>query len=358
MNSIDTISCILNKSCNILSPDINQLDESTIRLGNDTYSYNYSYTNKLDSTISNLSLNKITNSDSSTAQTTPIFESNISYDRLGRISEIVQGINRKQYHYLSSGDHTSNLISSVWYGDNLKLNENYKYRYDEKGNILEIRENGTLIARYKYDSLSRLIREDNKLFNKTTTYEYDAGGNITLKTEYSFTLTDDLSDKTPTNIYPYLYKSTGWRDQLVSYNGETFAYDEIGNPTTYRNKILSWSHARQLDSFDTHTFKYNANGIRIQKDNTKFFLNGNKIISQTDGTDSLFFYYGTDGVTGFNHNGTDYFYKKNIQGDIIGIYNPENKLICKYIYDAWGNKKRTVMITVLFLIIFILNVFI
>ena len=134
----------------------------------------------------------------------------------------------------------------------------------------------------------------------------------------------------------------------MSYNGETFIYDEIGNPTTYRNKILSWSHARQLDSFDTHTFKYNANGIRIQKDNIKFFLNGNKIISQTDGTNSLFFYYGTDGVTGFNHNGTDYFYKKNIQGDIIGIYDGTNTLICKYIYDAWGNKKRTVIITVAF----------
>ncbi len=111
----------------------------------------------------------------------------------------------------------------------------------------------------------------------------------------------------------------------------------MGNPTTYRNKTLSWSHARQLDSFDTHTFKYNANGIRIQKDNIKFFLNGNKIISQTDGTDTLFFYYGTDGITGFNHNGTDYFYKKNIQGDIIGIYDSTNTLICKYIYDAWGN---------------------
>ena len=322
---------------NTLNLDTNQLDESTIRLGNDTYSYNYSYTNKLDSTISNLSLTKFTNSDSSTAQTTPIFESNISYDRLGRISEIVQGINRKQYHYLSSGDHTSNLISSVWYSDNLKLNENYKYRYDEKGNILEIRENGTLIARYKYDSLSRLIREDNKSFNKTTTYEYDAGGNIICKNIYNFTLVENLDFETIQSTIPYLYKSTGWRDQLLSYNGETFTYDEIGNPTTYRNKTLSWSHARKLDSFDTHTFKYNANGIRIQKDNIQFFLNGNKIISQTDATNTLFFYYGTDGVTGFNYNGTDYFYKKNIQGDIIGIYNPENKLICKYIYDAWGN---------------------
>ena len=141
---------------------------------------------------------------------------------------------------------------------------------------------------------------------------------------------------------PYLYKSTGWRDQLVSYNGETFVYDSIGNPTIYRNKTISWSHARQLDSFgDIASFKYNANGIRISKSvngiTTKYYLNGNKIISQTDATNTLFFYYGTDGITGFNHNGTDYLYKKNIQGDIIGIYNPENKLICKYIYDAWGN---------------------
>ena len=56
------------------------------------------------------------------------------------------------------------------------------------------------------------------------------------------------------------------------------------------------------------------------------------------------FIYGIDGIIGFtltNTDGTDtnYYYKKNIQGDIIGIYNNNLELIAKYVYDAWGNHK-------------------
>ena len=101
----------------------------------------------------------------------------------------------------------------------------------------------------------------------------------------------------PTVIYPYLYKSSGWRDQLVSYNGETFEYDELGNPTKYRDKNLTWSHGRLLKSFGSHTFQ--SNGIRIKKDNIKYFIDGNKIWSQTDGTNTMYFHYGIDGVIGF-----------------------------------------------------------
>lgn len=44
-----------------------------------------------------------------------------------------------------------------------------------------------------------------------------------------------------------------------------FVYDELGNPTTYRNKNLTWSKGRQLVSFDGIEYKYNADGIRIAK---------------------------------------------------------------------------------------------
>src|SRR5699024_8976621 len=34
--------------------------------------------------------------------------------------------------------------------------------------------------------------------------------------------------------------------------------------------------------------------------------------------------------------GTTYYYQKNLQEDIIGIYNNNYELIAKYQYDAWG----------------------
>ena len=51
------------------------------------------------------------------------------------------------------------------------------------------------------------------------------------------------------------------------------------------------------------------------------------------------FLYGIDGVIGFKLNNNSYYYKKNLQGDIIGIYNSDLQLIAKYAYDAWGNHK-------------------
>ena len=154
----------------------------------------------------------------------------------------------------------------------------------------------------------------------------------------------------PTVIYPYLYKSSGWRDQLVSYNGETFEYDEIGNPTTCRGETFVWN-GRQLVQLGDCKYTYNANGIRTSKIvnsiKTKFFLNGNKILAQDDGN-KVYYHYGVDGIVGFTLKLSDtiiyeYTYKKNIQGDIIGIYDSNNVLICKYIYDAWGNHKTLIL---------------
>ena len=154
----------------------------------------------------------------------------------------------------------------------------------------------------------------------------------------------------PTVIYPYLYKSSGWRDQLVSYNGETFEYDEIGNPTTCRGETFVWN-GRQLVQLGDCKYTYNASGIRTSKIvngiKTKFFLNGNKILAQDDGN-KVYYHYGADGIVGFTLKLSDtiiygYTYKKNIQGDIIGIYDSNNVLICKYIYDAWGNHKTLIL---------------
>ena len=42
-------------------------------------------------------------------------------------------------------------------------------------------------------------------------------------------------------------------------------------------------------------------------------------------------------ITGFRYNGVDYYYRKNLQGDIIGIINAVGTELISYSYDAWGN---------------------
>jgi len=42
-------------------------------------------------------------------------------------------------------------------------------------------------------------------------------------------------------------------------------------------------------------------------------------------------------LTGFEYNGLPYYYRKNLFGDIVEIYDDENQLAASYTYDAWGN---------------------
>ena len=135
---------------------------------------------------------------------------------------------------------------------------------------------------------------------------------------------------------------------MLSYNGAVCGeYDNLGNPCLYRGKRLSWSHARQLDSIGDITYKYNSNGVRIAKTangvTTKFYLDGTAILAQEVGNRLMLFTRGIDGLNGFTLDGAEYFYKKNVQGDIIAIMDALGAEIVRYVYDAWGNHKTSVL---------------
>ena len=44
------------------------------------------------------------------------------------------------------------------------------------GNVTEVKENGRITARYFYDAIGRLVREDNKPMGKTAAFTYDNNG--------------------------------------------------------------------------------------------------------------------------------------------------------------------------------------
>ena len=112
------------------------------------------------------------------------------------------------------------------------------YTYDNNGNITHVRRNNILIARYTYDGMNQLVREDNAQLSKTYVFEYDTAGNITSKKEYSYTI------GTPTTLIStkaYGYSQSGWKDKLVSFDGQSITYDVLGNPLTYFGHTLTWS---------------------------------------------------------------------------------------------------------------------
>lgn len=212
---------------------------------------------------------------------------------------------------------------------------------------------------YKYDGLNRLIRE-NIVGGNTTVFKYDDGGNLQFKKIYSYS---SASGKTVTELlngtfgktvdYTYTFSTNG--DLMTSYNGSgVLWYDNCGLPVQWFKHeancsslkyILQWYDLRLTAVTDTDTgemyyYKYNDQGIRTEKKvdgvTHKYYLQGEKIIAEKIGEEYLKFYYDATGVCGFNYNGTDYYYLKNIFGDILGIYDDSGNVCAEYSYDAWG----------------------
>ena len=147
----------------------------------------------------------------------------------------------------------------------------------------------------------------------------------------------------------YTYGDAEWGDLLTAYNGEEITYDGIGNPLSYRGWTMSWQGGRQLSSMtkgnDTISFAYNESGLRTSKTVNgvahSYVWQGRKLAADITDAYALYFHYDSTGdVIGFTRtaNGTDteYFYVKNLQGDILKVITATGTEAATYTYDAWG----------------------
>ena len=281
-----------------------------------------------------------------------VFEKTYSIDALGRLESYLYSLEGDNnytvaFEYLEgSGENTTTtLVKKMTVGG-----VEYEYSYDALGNITEVRKNNEVIQSYVYDSLNQLIRENNAETNQTVVYSYDNHGNILSKTVYPFTLGEIDSEGTTIN---YGYDSN-WTDLLVQFNGQAITYDQIGNPLTYRDGMLfGWSGGRKLsniafydgESYQDSYYNYNDNGIRVYKNAngviTQYYLNGSTIMTEITNNNGTirrvdYIYDESGSVYGFSVGGEDYYYLKNIQGDITGIIDKNGNLLVSYIYDAYG----------------------
>ena len=255
----------------------------------------------------------------------------------------------KEYHttytYVAGNGRgkTTTLVESVTNGA-----QTLYYTYDGLGNITHIHEKNSDAAvktekvRYTYDELSQLIREDNRWLDKTIVYTYDAGGNLTSKEEYAYTTG---SVGTAENSKSYAYRATGWKDQLTAYDGQSITYDTMGNPLSYRGMQMTWQKGRELKGVEKDgtsvTYAYNQEGIRIRKmvgdTETRYYLNGSKIVAVETGSEKLHFIYDQSGNLFAMKAGSElYYYLHNCQNDIIGLVDSMGTQVVSYQYDSWG----------------------
>ena len=240
---------------------------------------------------------------------------------------------------------TDSLLSAMSNGT-----ESWSYEYDNVGNITKIT-SGTKVITYQYDELNQLIRENNGVLGTTVLYTYDAGGNMTSRKTYAYT---EGAVSTVQTQDLFTYRTDGWKDQLLSWNGKSYAYDAGGNPTVLRGMALTWGEGRRLKRIvgtaGEVTFAYDSDGKRVKKTSgnteTKYYYNGSTLsglVRTTTGNTgttkiTVQFVYDAEGKPFLLRlNGkTDYFYLYNGLGDVVGLIDSSNKVVVRYQYNSWG----------------------
>ena len=248
----------------------------------------------------------------------------IGYDSYNRVNRLVQSL---------EGSKTK---TGLVYGDASKT--------QRPGLSYGLTVDGTQRQSLAYDAMARCTKETVTL----------PGGQ---KRENCFTY-GTLRHLTDTDRDLFTYRTDGWRDQLLSWNGKSYAYDAGGNPTVLRGMALTWGEGRRLKRIAATagavTFAYDSDGKRVRKtsgeNTTTYYYNGNvlsglvrRAAGSTGVGTTVQFVYDTQGKPFMLRlNGkTDYFYLYNGLGDVVGLVDSSNQVVVRYQYNSWGKVTST-----------------
>ena len=281
----------------------------------------------------------------------------------------VGGILDEHYTYLAGSEAGTTTTLPETYdttakGSSTKLS-GYRYAYDERNNIVQETDLNTgKYWKYAYDKLGQLQYATEYARNgtgqKRYKYYYDHAGNLT-----SWRIEDGAATNTQEE-HTYTYGDSNWKDLLTAFDGKAITYDANGNPTKYYNGgTMTWRNGRQLASYSlggkTYNYEYDVNGLRTRKSNadggyTEYYIIDGLAVAERR-------YYSGGGVqytlrylydesnnpVGFgmqypnSTRWTNYYFEKNVQGDVIGVYQKEGDgnsathiLAARYSYDPYG----------------------
>jgi len=104
------------------------------------------------------------------------------------------------------------------------------------------------------------------------------------------------------------------------------------------------------------SFAYNDAGLRISKTvndvTTHYVYDGDILIAEYTDSDTIIYIYDAyDNPVGFKYSSSSYtsdtwdvyWYGKNLQGDILYVYNASGTKLIFYTYNAWGKTKSCVL---------------
>ena len=284
-----------------------------------------------------------------------------AYDSLARLESrtltLGDTVKTESYTYAANPANsafTTSLVSSM----TDLAGKTHTYTYDANGNILTDTVDGQTVQ-YEYDSFNRLTGYYDPIANRTEFYTYDDRGNITeRKYRNSYVSPEEVAENGTSGftVTPYEYGDGTWADLLTKYGNTAIAYDEIGNPLNGKASYMpyTWDKGRNLVQYNFRSYStsytYNADGLRtsktyyqsssISKSTEYFIVDGRYVgeISTVGNIDYVIAYvYDENGSpAGINVNGTQYWFVKNLQGDVTAILDSNGAVVAVYTYSAWG----------------------
>ena len=265
------------------------------------------------------------------------------YDALGRVT--TQRFNTDNQFTVTYGYRDgANGSGSAMIQSMSNNGRSTSYLYYDDGNIRQIQTPWTTQT-FEYDAIGQLTRVNDDDTGYTTVYTYDAGGNMTAEKVYDYTTaatpaTELLSQRT------FTY-DTVWKDQMLTCGGKALTYDGVGNLLSYDGVTFNWTRGRRLSGVTRAdgtkaTYTYNHSGQRVSKTvggvKHTYFYSGNLLMREkASGLDMRFSYNSVGNPISILYNNVEYYYVKNLQGDIIGLINAAGTWVVEYSYDVWGN---------------------
>lgn len=258
------------------------------------------------------------------------------------------------------------------YYDELVTDNNNEYYKASSRPCIETLEDGTKIV-YSYDAIGNItskVSSKNGILGENISYEYDVSGRLKKEIcyqgsvfdyhyEYNYNNNGDISTKisyyssgTIDEEHEYVYSNTikGQLNQINIYDRHYDLLDTIYfnysssdpfRPSSYKGNNLSWQ-GRRLTNCGTNSYSYNSEGIRISKTTSSgtflYFLDYKKIIKETKPTyGDVFYHYDEEGMlVGFHYDNNEYFYVRDLTGNIAKVLDSNGNIKVEYKYNAWG----------------------
>ena len=280
---------------------------------------------------------------------------NIYYgqNQLGQVvrKEIDTGKNKIQINY----EYDKTRISKEKHED-----EDIAYTYNEVGKISRrqvIKANEVIEdVSYEYNELGMLIKEQNNLTDQIKEYEYDGNGDRTayyekkgeiVEKEYDYSYNDDDEFDALTRIKDIKNNKTYY----ITYDA-----NKCGQPIKMwlkeKEQNLLWEDKNLIQIGEHIKYSYNTKGIRTKKETEEgtieYSLIGSKIMKMEKVTSSgkitmYFTYDQRDELQSVTESNKEYYYIKDITGNIIKIKDEEGNSIVEYKYDAYGKVEKTII---------------